>query len=87
MFEWTLNVGTLLTIFTIIFTAASVYVKHQYNSDRFLKDIVDIKLDLKQLNKIVMDLALQNQRLDILESTLFEMRHGKGFVKNVKIVS
>jgi len=28
------------------------------------EDIADIKFDLKALNKVVMDVALQNQRLD-----------------------
>lgn len=90
MFEWTLNVGTVLTILTILFTAIGFYWKHTFNSEQFKIDIGDIKLDLKQLNKVIMDLALQNQRLDTqaewvarIGREVEELRHGKGFVKNV----
>ncbi len=48
---------------------------------RFGADIVELKTDIKQLNKVIMDLALQTQRLDILEQSMFELKHGRGFVK------
>lgn len=89
MFEWTLNIGTLLTILTIVVTAASFYSKHEFNANQFKIDIGDIKLDLKQLNKVIMDLALQSQRLDTqgewvarIAREVEELKHGKGFVKN-----
>lgn len=83
MFEWTINIGTILTVLTILFTGASIYWKYEYNSLRFSSDIIELKTDLKQLNKVIMDLALQTQRLDVIEQTIYEMRHGKGFVKRI----
>lgn len=82
MFEWTLSIGTLLTVVTIIFTAASVYWKFEYNSSEVKADIQDIKADLKQLNKVIIDLALQSHRIDMIEKTLYDLRHGKGIVND-----
>lgn len=82
VFEWSVSIGTLVTILTILFTAASIYWKHEYNSTEFKQDIAEIKTDLKQLNKVIMDLALQSQRIDHLEKQIFELRHGKGLVIN-----
>jgi len=82
MFEWTINVGTVLTVLTIVFTGASLYWKNEYSNLRFTSDIVELKTDIKQLNKVIMDLALQTQRLDILEQSMYELRHGKGWIKD-----
>ena len=81
MFEWTINIGTLLMIGTIVFTVAGLYWKLKIDGSNFRDDVVDIKLELKSLGKVIVDLALQSQRLDIMEQTLFELRHGQGFVK------
>ncbi len=87
MFEWTINIGTILIVLTTLFTGAGIYWKYEYNTLRFNSDIIEIKTDLKQLNKVIMDLALQTQRLDVIEQTIYEMRHGKGFVKRIPDVT
>lgn len=81
MFEWTINIGTLLMIGTIVFTITGLYWKLRNDTTNFREDVVDMKLELKSLSKVIVDLALQTQRLDIIEQTLYELRHGKGFVK------
>jgi hypothetical protein len=86
MFEWSVSVGSVLTVLAIIFSGVAFYVKQERDSVQFKEDIHDIKIDLKQLNKIIMDLALQTQRLDMLEKIVFELRHNKGFVSNGHIL-
>ena len=55
-------------------------------------DMTDIKGDLKLLNKVVLDVALSNQRQDNfeqrtdyrfkrIEDDIREMKHGEGFIQ------
>lgn len=51
------------------------------------KQIEEIKDDLKSINRLMIDVALQNQRLDSQDSRLAaldrryeDLRHGEGFV-------
>lgn len=82
------TLGAILTVLSMLFIAAGFYFQTSYDSRRFKSDIQDIKTDLKILNKLVTDIALQNQRLDAqaerlnrLDSRIDELRHGKGFIK------
>lgn len=78
----------MITIGTPIFLFGGLaYMVRQLTSD-----VTDIKGDLKLLNKVVLDVALSNQRQDNfekrtddrfkhMEDDIREMKHGKGFVK------
>lgn len=57
------------------------------DSRNFKSDIVEIKMDLKILNKVITDVALQNQRLDNqgdrlnrIDIRMDELRHGRGYI-------
>lgn len=83
-----ISYGAVFTVISVLFMGIGVYYQNFYDNKRFKSDIGDIKIDLKILNKLVTDIALQNQRLDNqgerlnrLENHLDEMRHGKGFVE------
>lgn len=69
--NWELNLGSLLIVASVIFSAGGFYAatrsqvaQAKKDNDALKEDISDIKTDLKTLNKVVMDVALQNQRLD-----------------------
>jgi hypothetical protein len=75
VFEPTLNIGTLVVALTIVFSAGGFYAVSRVETRRTREDIgnirtdlsadiSDIKADLKALNKVIVDVALQNQRLD-----------------------
>jgi hypothetical protein len=96
--NWEVNVGSLLIVASIIFSAGGFYAvsrrdekQNKIDVDRISKDlkddINDIKSDLKALNKVVMDVALQNQRLDqqeerlnLLDKRFDELRRGEGLI-------
>lgn len=44
-------------------------------------DIADLKSEIKQLGAILTKLALQEQRLDMLDQRYEELRHGDGWVQ------
>lgn len=75
VFEPNLNLGTLIVALTIVFSAGGFYAVSRVETRRTREDfktlktdlgtdISDIKADLKALNKVIIDVALQNQRLD-----------------------
>ena len=86
MFDWA-NVSSLIAICAAFLAVGGFYWRLIYELKHFREDVIDIKLDLKQLNKVIMDLALQNQRLDNqgtqltrMAAEIEDLRHGKGFV-------
>jgi hypothetical protein len=48
------------------------------------REIAEIKEDIKQLGVVLTKLALQEQRLDMLDKRYEELRHGEGFVYPLK---
>ena len=62
--DTTLSLSTLITAATIIFTAGGFYYATRGDNQRMKSDITDIKADLKKLNDVIVNVALQNQRLD-----------------------
>lgn len=88
MLDWTITLGNIGTVLTIIFFGGAFYWQTLSDSKQFRQNIIDIKFDLKILNKVISDLAVQHQRLDNqgerinrLDNRLDELRHGKGFVR------
>jgi hypothetical protein len=87
MIVWEISLGSLLTICTILFAGLGFYFQTLYDSKTFRVDISEIKTDLRVLNKVIADLAVQTSRLDNqadrlnrLDVRIDELRHGKGFV-------
>lgn len=88
MFEWTLSLNSLVTATSILLAGAAIYWKSYYDIKAFKMsladfkdDLADLKLDVKVLNKLVTDMALQGQRLEMLERHIDELRHGRGYIK------
>lgn len=90
--NWEVNVGSLLVVASVIFSAGGFYAVSRRdsrqtkidleNSNKQIKtdleksnldlkeDITDIKADLKTLNKVVVDIAVQNKIIDNLAQTV-----------------
>ena|ERR1700677_684088 len=62
--DWNLNAGNILTILAIMSVGFGFYYRQVYDGKQFKVDIADIKVDLKELNKIVIALAVQKERID-----------------------
>lgn len=98
-FNWEISLGTLISLATVIFAAGGFYAfaKNLGNNmttltTTFTKQVDDIKEDLKSLNKVIMDVAVQNKRIDNLEERnnseiahlkedIRDLKHGDGFIK------
>ena len=42
---------------------------------------MELKTDIKAINKIVVSMAVADQRITAVESDLRELRHGRGFIR------
>lgn len=62
--NWEINLSSLIVAASVVFSAGGFYWVSKGDTKRLKEDVTDIKTDLKALNKVVMDVALQNQRLD-----------------------
>ena len=87
MIEWTFNITSIITIILILVSGVGFYWRQVYDSRQFKEDIVDIKLEIKALSKVLVEMALQTERmntvskrLDRVETSVDELRHLKGFV-------
>ena len=79
MIVWEISLGTIVTTATVLFTVAGFYWRQTLDSQQIKSDVQEIKGDLKVLNKVVIDMAVQTQRLDNQAErlTLFERRFDK----------
>lgn len=87
MIEWTVSVGNILTILAVIGSVITL-VYSMKNDISILKRDIDYLQDshkalteaFNQLGKILTQVAVQDQRLNMLEKRVDEIAHGKGFV-------
>lgn len=82
--EWTLNLGTVLTFIII---GLSSYFVMKAEMAHLKVGMNEIKDNLKALNQVIIDLAVQDKRLDnqgeqlnLLRFEMSELKHGKGLV-------
>jgi hypothetical protein len=70
--NWELNIGSLLVAGSVIFSAGGFYYASRIDQKRMKEDINDIKGDLKSLNRVVMDVALQNQSIESMRQAMVQ---------------
>ncbi len=88
MIDWTVNVGHLITVFTMLGGVMAIFwglrsdvriLRNDFKHIEKRQDSLDSAL--KQLGTILAQLASQNTRLDLMQKQMDELRHGKGFVR------
>jgi hypothetical protein len=79
--DWTINLGSILTFGGIVFAAGGFFYSTKTQNER----MSNIEQDLKSLNKVVMDVALSNQRQDNFEKrTDDRFRHVEDDIRELK---
>lgn len=87
MIDWSVSLGNVLTILSVIGSVITL-VYSMKNDISILKRDIDYLQDshkalteaFNQLGKILTQVAVQDQRLNMLEKRVDEIAHGKGFV-------
>lgn len=85
--DWTISLGNILTILSVVGSVITL-VYSMKNDISILKRDIDYLQDshkalteaFNQLGKILTQVAVQDQRLNMLEKRVDEIAHGKGFV-------
>jgi hypothetical protein len=67
-------------IFRFIFKMEAAIQALNAISQRQSNDIGDLKLEIKKLNDVLTSLAVQAERLNLLQHQIDELRHGRGLV-------
>jgi len=90
MIDWTINVGNLITILTIVGGGIFALSNMQNSIISLREDILHIEKRqdslseaFNQLGKILTQVAVQDSRLNMIEKNVDELRHGKGFIKHI----
>lgn len=85
--DYTVSVGNILTILSVIGSVIAL-VYNTKNDISILKRDIDYLQDshkalteaFNQLGKVLTQVAVQDQRINMLEKRVDEIAHGKGFV-------
>lgn len=89
MFDWTINIGHVSSV--IVFLVAGTLVYAQLRSDlralklnmEFLQKRQESMSEaFSQLGSILTQVAVQDNRLQMMEKSVDELRHGQGFISN-----
>ena len=88
MLDLTITAGNLIEVATICIGGVVVFVTLRGTVVQLGKDVSELKMDIRMLNKIVTSMAVADQRIaaveqDIraVEQDLRELRHGRGFIR------
>lgn len=88
MIEWTVSLGNIITILTVI--ASVIGLVYNMKSDIVLLQNDVVHLERAQeamteaftnMGKILTSVAVQDTRITMIEKKLDELSHGKGYVK------
>lgn len=87
MIDYTVTIGNILTIFSVIGSVVTL-VYSMKNDISILKRDIDYLQDshralteaFNQLGKVLTQVAVQDQRINMLEKRVDELAHGKGIV-------
>lgn len=83
MIDWTISVGNILTVLGMIGAAGGIMFRLGKQAQQFAVfsgDMRDFKEDIKKQNEILTTLAVQENRLDLHDKQIDELRRGIGFI-------
>ncbi len=81
MLDPTVTIGNLVEISTIIAGGTITFALLRATVIHLREEVAEMKIDIKALNKIIIEMAVADQRLLRVEADLRELRHGRGFVR------
>ena len=90
--DWTISVGNLLTIVIIGLGAMSAFyrlqgdlrvLRHEFRNMEAVQ--LNLQENLTSLTTIMTQIAVQQTRLDMLQTDIEDMKHGRGFVLDLPV--
>lgn len=92
MFDWTISIGNILQISAFAGSVIWMFLTMRADLRLLRSDLEHIEKRQNSLNEaftqlgvILTQVAVQDNRLHMLEKNLDELRHGQGFVSQYKV--
>ncbi len=70
----------LLQLAGFVIGAIIVVVSMRHELKEIRMDVLELKTEVKQFVEVLTKLAVQSERIDMVDRRLEELRHGEGFV-------
>ena len=86
MIEQSITVGNIIEIITIACGGVAVFFTLKQTVSNISSKVEDMQVEIKELAKIITQMAVTDIRLTNLEQDVRELRHGEGWIlpKEVK---
>lgn len=85
MIDWSISVGNIVTVAGFLATAGGIMFKIGQQMQK-IKDLAGevggFREDMKKLGDILSNIAVQNNRLDMHDKLIDELRRGDGYILN-----
>lgn len=83
VFDTTITLGNLLTAIGMVVAGLMAVMSMRSELQVMNIQVKSMADQLKLMNGVVTDLAVQDKRLEVIEATIEDMRHGRGFTFNL----
>jgi len=78
--DWNVSIGTVVEIAGIVGGGAYALIIMKSTVDNLKTTIADVQLEIKEISRAMLQLAVQDNRIKNLEEDIREMRHLRGFI-------
>ena len=78
--DMTVTLGNLLTIVGFILSGMMAFLAMRSDLRILNMQVESLDKRLQQLGNVVRDLAIQDQRISVIEEQIEDLRHGRGYV-------
>ena len=82
MIDPTITIGNIIEISTIVGGGVIAGALLKATVANLGREVKEMKIDIKALNTIVVEMAVADRRLIAVEEDIRELRHGKGFIRD-----
>lgn len=87
-FEWTISIGAILSVMSVVFATGIFYAFTKSGIDTLRVNVSDIQSEMRMLREVVTSMAVQTERINNLsgrvervEGVLDDLKRGKGFIR------
>lgn len=80
MIDYTITIGNIIEIGSIIGGGLLVLVTLRNTVNNLKNDMTDMKTEIKKVGDVLVTLAVTSKRLDNVEEDIRDLKHGRGFI-------
>lgn len=85
MIDFTITIGNIIEVTAIIGGGLTFLLKTNNKVNTFTNDMTYLKEKVKSIADLVTSRAVMEREMEHIKEDIRELRHGEGFVRNVKL--